>query len=52
MAGTNYEPTRFEAVLIKATSAELQDKNPITNISFLRTSITKLHLINKLIINN
>ena len=48
MAGTNYEPTRFEAALMKTTSAELYDINPITNISFLRTSIEKLQLINKL----
>ena len=48
MAGTNYEPTRFEAVLMKTTLVELYDKNPITNISFLRTSIAKFQLINKL----
>ena len=41
MAGTNQEPTRFEAVLMKTTSAESYDESSITNIGFLRTSIPK-----------
>lgn len=33
MAGTNHEPTRFEAFLMKTTSTELYDESSVTSIS-------------------